>query len=200
MNSLALGVGAAGLGTILFALLAWTIVRTKVWGRGALGVLVWLPWSIPGLLLGIAFLTMILATPMLSVFYGTMVPLVVAMIVRELPIGVQMLRTSIEQVSGELEEAASMSGVGFLKTFRRITLPLISPMCVSVFVLVFMATVRDIGTVVLLAAPGTRTLPLLLFEYASSARMESAAVIGVLIATLSLAVVSLAMRFGLKIR
>lgn len=200
INSLVLGVGAAGVGTILFALLAWVIVRSQIWGRTALSVLVWLPWSIPGLLLGIAFLSILVSTPGISVFYGTMVPLVVAMIVRELPIGVQMIRSSIEQVSGELEEAAAMSGARFFRTFYRVTLPLISPMCVSVFVLVFMATVRDIGTVVLLAAPGTRTLPLLLFEYASSARLEAAAVLGVLIAVVSLGVVSLAMRFGLKMR
>jgi iron(III) transport system permease protein len=73
-------------------------------------------------------------------------------------------------------------------------------MLISVFVLVFMATVRDIGTLVLLSTPQNRTLSLLLFEYASSGEMESAAVIGVLIAAMSMVIVSLALRFGLKIR
>jgi iron(III) transport system permease protein len=199
-NTLWLGLIAATIGSLVFALLAWVLVRSNVWGRWALGVMVWLPWAVPGLLLGFSLLTLLLMTPGLRGLFGTVVPLVAVMVIRELPIGVQMLRASVEQVSNDLEEAAAMSGAGFLKTFRRITLPLISPMLISVFVLVFMATVRDIGTLVLLSTPQNRTLSLLLFEYASSGEMESAAVIGVLIAAMSMVIVSLALRFGLKIR
>ncbi len=98
-----------------------------------------------------------------------------------------------------MEEAAVMAGAGFLTTFFRITLPLIAPMLVSVFLLVFMATLRDISTIVLLASPGTRTLSLLMFEFATAGRFESAAVIGVLIALISLAFTSIAFRIGGKL-
>ena len=199
-NTLWIGLVAAGAGTLIFALLAWVLVRSRLWGRWALGVMVWLPWAVPGVLLGVSLLTLLLMTPGLRELFGTIVPLIAVMVIRELPLGVQMLRSSVEQVSSDLEEAAAMSGVGFLRTFRRVTLPLISPMLVSVFVLVFMSTVRDIGTMVLLSTPQNRTLSLLLFEYASSGDMESAAVIGVLIAAVSMVIVSVALRFGLKIR
>jgi iron(III) transport system permease protein len=91
-----------------------------------------------------------------------------------------------------------MSGASFLVTFRRIILPLIAPMCISVFVLNFISTLRDISTTVLLVTPGTRTLPLLMFEYATSGRFESAAVIGIVIALISLIVMWIAVRLGLK--
>jgi iron(III) transport system permease protein len=117
---------------------------------------------------------------------------------KELPIGVQLLKTSLNQVSRELEEAATISGAGFLQTFRRVTLPLISPMLVAVFLLVFMATLRDISTVVLLAAPGTRTLSLLMFNFAADGRFEAAAVIGVIVAIISLVITSIAFKIGLK--
>jgi len=91
-----------------------------------------------------------------------------------------------------------MSGAGFAVTFRRVTLPLIAPMRVSVFVLSFIGTLRDISTTILLASPGTRTLSLLMFEYATASRFESAAVIGIIIAVISLIVMWLAVRLGFK--
>lgn len=199
VNSITLGLSAGLVGTGIFALIAWVLVRTNIWGRDIISILTWLPWAIPGLVLGVTLLSLMLNVPLLSALYGTIVPLVLAMIIKELPIGVQLLKSSLDQVSGDLEEAAEMAGSRFWTTFRRITLPLISPMLVAVFLLIFMATMRDISTVVLLAAPGTRTLSLLMFDFATSSRFESAAVIGVLIAIISLIVTSIAFKVGLKL-
>ena len=90
------------------------------------------------------------------------------------------------------------SGARFPAIFRRVTLPLIAPMCTAVFLLVFMATLSDISTLVLLASPGTRTLSLLMFEFATSSRPEAAAVIGVIIAVICLVITSAAFRIGFK--
>jgi iron(III) transport system permease protein len=133
---------------------------------------------------------------LLSSLYGTIVPLVLALIIKELPIGVQLLRNALAQVSAELEEAAIMSGAGFCVMFRHITLPLMTPMVVSVFLLLFAGAVRDIGTIVLLAGPETRSLSLLMFDFAASQHLEAAAVIGVLIALLCLVTTAVAFRVG----
>jgi iron(III) transport system permease protein len=199
VNSIALGLLVGGVGIFLYALIAWVLVRTRIPGRSTISLLVWLPWAIPGLVLGVTLLTLMLNIPLINVLYGTLVPLVFAMIIKDMPIGVQMLRTSLHQVSPELEEAAVVAGSGFLTTFFRVTLPLMMPMLVSVFLLVFMATLRDISTIVLLASAGTRTLSLLMFEYATAGRFESAAVIGVLIALISLLFTSIAFRIGGKL-
>lgn len=198
-NSLLLGLSVGGIGTLLFALIAWCLVRGKVWGAGIIGILVWLPWAIPGLVLGVTLLSLMLNVPVISSLYGTIVPLILALIIKELPIGIQLLRTALEQVSSQLEEAGSMSGAGFLTVFRRVTLPLIAPMLVSVFLLVFAGTIRDISTIVLIATPGMRTLSLLMFDFAASGRFESATVIGILIALLSLLMTALAFRVGNKL-
>ena len=89
-----------------------------------------------------------------------------------------------------------MAGAGFSRTLRGITLPVIAPTLVSVFLLVFGSTIRDISTVVLIAAPGTRTLSLLMFEFAGSGRLEQAAVLGVIIALIALAVTAVAFRIS----
>ena len=196
LTTLMLGLSVGGLGVIAFSLIAWVLVRTRIWGRGLLTFLVWLPWGIPGLVLGVTLLSLMLSLPILSGLYGTIIPLILALIIKELPIGVQLMRNGLAQVSVELEEAAIMSGVGFAVMFRRITLPLVMPMIVSVFLLVFAGAARDIGTIVLLAAPGTRTLSLLMFDFAASQHLESAAVVGVLIALLCLVTTAVAFRVG----
>ena len=134
----------------------------------------------------------------MSVIYGTIIPLILALIIKEMPIGVQMLKTSLGQLSPQLEEAAVMAGGTFGMIFRRITLPLIAPMLVSVFLLTFAGTIRDISTVVLVAAPGLRTISLLMFDYATAGRFESAAVIGVIIAMISVVITTVAFRIGVR--
>jgi iron(III) transport system permease protein len=196
INSVMLGCAVGLIGVVLFAIAAWAIVRSRLWSRGIVSFLVWLPWAIPGLVLGVTLLSLILNVPGLNRLYGTLAPLVLALIVKELPIGVQMIRAAIAQVAPELEEAGRMAGAPFIPTFRRITLRLVAPTLVSVFLLVFGSTIRDISTVVLVAAPGSRTLSLLMFEFAGSGRFEQAAVLGVIIALIALAVSAVAFRLG----
>jgi iron(III) transport system permease protein len=196
ITSLALGLSVGAIGTVLFSLVAWILVRTNIWGVGWVSVMVWLPWAIPGVVLGLSLLSLILETPGLSVLYGTTLPLIIALIVQQLPIGVQLLRSSIAQVSGQLEEAAIVSGADFSMIFRRVTLPLIAPMLISVFLLIFASTLKDVSTIVLIAAPGLRTMSLLMFDFTLSGQLESASVIGVIIAVLSLVVTTISLRLG----
>jgi iron(III) transport system permease protein len=195
-TSLGLGLSVGLIGTMLFGLLAWVLVRTRLKGRQWLGLMIWLPWAIPGVVLGVSLLSLILGTPGLSTLYGTIVPLVLALIIQQMPIGVQMLRTAIAQISKQLEEAAMMSGAGFVTIFWRVTLPLVAPALVSVFLLVFAATLKDISTIVLIAAPGIRTMSLLMFDFTLSGQLEAAAVIGVVIAVLCLVVTAISFKFG----
>jgi iron(III) transport system permease protein len=195
-TSLGLGFSVALIGTLLFGLLGWVLVRTKVAGRNWIAVMVWLPWAIPGIVLGVSLLSLILGTPGLSSLYGTIVPLVLALIIQQMPIGVQLLRTSIAQISNQLEEAAMICGASFGTVFRRVTLPLVMPMLISVFLLVFAATLKDISTIVLIAAPGIRTMSLLMFDLTLSGQLEAAAVVGVVIAVLCLIVTALSFRLG----
>ena len=187
-TSLTIGLTVGIVGVLIFSLVAWVLVRANIWGRRFANLLVWLPWAIPGMILGVTLLGLVLETPGLSILYGTIVPLLLALIIKELPIGVQLLRGSIAQVSGQLEEAAVMCGAGFAMIFRRVTLPLIAPMLASVFLLVFASTLRDVSTVALIATPGTRTMALLMFDFTLSGQLEPATVVGVIIAVVCILV------------
>jgi iron(III) transport system permease protein len=196
--TIALGLIAALVGTAIFTLLAWTLVRTNLPGRTAINFLTWLPWAVPGIVLGIGLLSLMLQTPVVSMIYGTTIPLVLAIVIKEMPIGVQMLKTAVMQVSGEMEEAARAAGAAPFTAIRRIVLPLIAPMLVAIFLLVFMSMTVDISTVVLLATPGLQTLSLLMFEFATASHIESAAVVGVLIAIITFLVSSCTFYIGTR--
>ena len=197
-NSLIIGLSVAAIGTLGYAVLGTVLARSKLWGKEVVSLLTWLPWAIPGVLMSTAFLNIFLNTPLLTGFLTTLVPLAVVLLVQQLPLGTHMLRSAVGQISPELEEASLMSGASRWTTFRRITLPLVSPTFISVFVLVFMTAVRDISATVLLASPGTRTVPLLMFEFAAGARQESAVVIGVIMAVFALVMTVTAFRIGAK--
>jgi iron(III) transport system permease protein len=195
-NSVMLGSVLGALGTGACTLLAWLLARSSLPGLRFVSLLIWLPWGVPGILLGLSFLYIFLTVPLLSSLYGTIVPLIIVLLVANLPFGTYMLRNSIGQISKDLEEAAYMSGASSSVVLHRITLPLILPMMLSIFVIIFMAALRDISMTVLLATPGTRTLPLVMFEFASEGNLASASVVGVIMALAALVMTFCTGRLG----
>jgi iron(III) transport system permease protein len=185
-NSLVLGLVAGLLGAGLFAVIGWIFVRSSLRWRAVASFLVWLPWAIPGIVLGVVFINLTLNTPGFSLLHGTMIPVVLALLIKEMPIGVQMMRVAVGQVPESMEEAAKVAGAGRLRIFFRIVLPLVSPAAAAVFLLVFAAAIRDISTIVLIAPPNFQTLSLLMFSFANISDFEAAAVVGTIVAFVSL--------------
>jgi iron(III) transport system permease protein len=198
-NSVVLALSVSTIGLLLYGLIAYAIARSRLAGKRALSLLVWLPWSVPGILLGMSLLWLMLTLPVVNLLYGTMGALVLALVIQSMPIGTQMLRTSFGQVGDELEQASTVSGAGWLMTYRRIMLPLIAPMLVSIFVLTFISSLRDISTTILLAGSRTRPLSLLMMEFATAGTLEPAAAIGVILSAIAIVVALVARRLGLRV-
>ncbi|HUK59088.1 MAG TPA: ABC transporter permease subunit [Stellaceae bacterium] len=195
-QSILVGLVVAGAGTILYLTLAWFIARNPLPGKSLLSLAIWLPWAIPGVLLGSAFLSLYLNVPGLRFVYGTVFALMIVLIVQGLPFATHMFEASIGQVGRELEESSLMAGASRFETVTRITAPLIAPMVASILVLSFMAAMKDISATVLVATPGTATLPLLMFSYATSGQLERAAVIGVVTVVVAVIMALLATTLG----
>ena len=175
------------------------IARTKLATRGLSDFLAWLPWCVPGILLGVGLLALVLASPLLRPLYGSIALLIVAVTIAQLPLGVSMMKTSIHQIGIELEHASQVCGAGRPRTFVRIVLPLMKPMLISLFVLVAIAAIRDVATVLLIAQPKSLPLSVLMLEYATNGNTEPAAVVGIVTAALVVAIAVAARSFGLQI-
>jgi iron(III) transport system permease protein len=185
-NSLLLGFGVATTGVVVYSFLGIFMIRARRLETSLLQVMVWIPWAIPGILLGLSLLWLFLSVPVMNFFYGTLFVLIFALILKDMPLGTQMIRAAFLQVGGELEQASRVVGAGSFTTFRRITMPLVAPMLVSIFVLVFMSSIRDISTPILLALPSTTPLSVLMLERSVAGEIEKAAVIGVILSGLAI--------------
>ncbi len=197
-NSIVIGLSVAALGVLLYASLAYVIARSNLPGRRILSLLAWLPWSVPGILLGMSFLWLFLSVPGLHLLYGTVGALILVLIIQSMPLGTQMLKTSFSQIGDELEQASYVCGAGRFTTYRRIMVPLVLPMLASIFALTFMHALRDISSTILLASAQTRPLSLLMMEFANAGNFESAAVVGVILSAIAIALTLVLGKMGLQ--
>jgi iron(III) transport system permease protein len=180
-NTLVLGFWSAGIGVVVSSLIAYVIVKSRFKARAVLDFLSWLPWSIPGILLGMALLWTFLLIHKIVPIYGTMAALVLAMAISGLPVCVQVMKSFLMQLSNELEEASMVAGASWFTTYRRILFPLLLPCLIVVGLLEFISAARNISTVVLLATGQTRPLSLLMLDYAAGAELERATVVATVI-------------------
>ena len=183
-NTLAIGLGSGLVGVFFFSVIAYVIVKTRYAGRWLLDFLSWLPWSIPGILLGVALLWTFLQTKIFLPIYGTIYILMIAMVIKSMPFGTQMIKSVLIQLGSDLEEASKVCGGTWIHTFRRVILPLTMPALITVGLVGFISAARDISTVVLLGSGKSRTLSLLMLDFAAGAEFEKATVVAVIIVAL----------------
>jgi iron(III) transport system permease protein len=180
-NTLAIGLGSGIIGVLFYSSIAYVIVKTRYRGRWLLDFLSWLPWSIPGILLGVALLWTFLQTKIFLPIYGTIYLLMVAMVIKSMPFGTQMIKSVLMQLGNDLEEASKVCGGTWVDTFRRVIFPLTMPALITVALVGFISAARDISTVVLLGSGKSRTLSLLMLDFAAGAEFEKATVVAVVI-------------------
>ena len=196
-----LAVTAAVLSPLLFSVLAYILVRTRWPGRWALDWMIWVSAAVPGMLSGLGLLMVFLGTPGLSILYGTIYALLLVVILQGNTTGVNLSKASIIQVGYELEEAARISGAGWLRTYFRIWLPLLMPLLILLGVLNFVSAANATSSVILLATRETITMSILVLQLAGPdvGKFEAASIVTIFISGMTLGVAAVARRFGLNI-
>jgi iron(III) transport system permease protein len=162
-NAIEVGVITALAGGVLAFAIGYTIHRTKVAGRRSIDLLSTLPVAVPGLVIGVAYLWAWIGIP--GGLYGTIWILALAFIARFMPDTVKALSTSFLQIHRELEEAAWVCGKGTLGTIRTIMLPLASPGVIAAMTLLFVLSIRELGSSLFLYTSNTMVMSVLLLDY-----------------------------------
>jgi iron(III) transport system permease protein len=201
-NTIVLALSTAIGAIVIHTLIAYVCVRTKFFGRGALDLVSWLPFTVPGIILSLGLLTMFLLPSFRAPFgvqlYGTLPTLVIALLISGMPLGVQTVKSNLMQLGNELEEASWVTGATWFLTYRKVVLPLISPTLVIVGVITFISAGRNIAQVALLSNGAIEPLALLQLDYLVEGKYEVASVIAVLLAVVSLGLALVARVFGYK--
>jgi iron(III) transport system permease protein len=161
-NSLLISLIAATTATVIGIVISWTTQRTTIPHRQILEYLAVLPVSVPGIAFGVGVALLWLRMPI--AVYGTIWIIVVAFVGRFSGYAVRSISSSIVQVHPELEESARIAGYGWIRTFTRITLPLIRPSIVAAWMLLFSIFITELSMVILLYTADTRTFSVLSFE------------------------------------
>jgi iron(III) transport system permease protein len=196
-NTLVVAGGAAVLGAAISTLVAYILVRTPFRLRAALDVITWLPFALPGMLIGLGMLLVVL--DFFKPLYGTIPLLVIVTVVSSITVGVQVIKSNMVQLGTELEEASRLSGASWLYTMRRVVLPPLAPVLVLAATLNFVSASRDVSNIILLASGRSVTLALLQVDYMLTPRWESATVVAVIMTLVSTGVALAARACNLRL-
>ncbi len=197
-NTLVLAVGTALAAVLVHSLIAYIVVRTRYAGRRLLDTISWLPFTVPGIILGLALLWLFLGVHVLRPLYGTMALLVIAGLISGMPLGVQIIKSGLLQLGSELEEASRIVGASWWTTYRRIVLRLMAPTLMAVGMITFVGAARNIGNIALLATSANRPLSILQLDYIAQRKFEEAVVVACIIMFISLAGALVARFLGLR--
>ena len=198
-NTLIVGLGTAVSGAAFYALIAYVVVRRQFKGKAILDFISWLPWAIPGILMGLALLWTVFETRILLPLYGSVYLLIIALFIKSMPFGVQIAKSVLVQLGPELEEAARISGGSWLQCYRRVLIPLLTPTFIVVGLLGFISAARDISTIVLLGSSQSRTMALLALDYAFGGQFERGAVVAFLTSLVVIVIALIAHVVGSKV-
>ena len=173
-NSLVLGVATATIGVALMGLLSWIIYRSRVPGSGLIEYIVMFPQAVPRLVFAFGMMWAWLIFPI--PIYGTLWLLLIAYLTVFLPLGIRTISGVMLQVDRSLEESAQMCGAPWAYRIRTITMPLLRPGLVAAWLLLFVASVRELGASILLMGPNAKVITPAIVEswFASSAELTAA--------------------------
>ena len=173
-NSLLLGVGVATVGVAVMTVLVWIIYRSRAPGHGLVEYVVMFPQAVPRMVFGLALLWAWLNIPI--PIYGTLWLLALAYFTVLLPLGVRTLAGVVLQIDKSLEECARVCGASWFYQLRTVTMPLLRPGIVAAWLLVFIASVRELGVSIFLVGPNAKVIaPSIVSAWLSSSSELSAA-------------------------
>ncbi len=163
INSMKVGLITAVVGGILSFAIGYTITRSQAPARRTIDMITTIPVAIPGLVIGVAYLWAWIGLP--GGLYGTFWILALAFVARFLPDTVKALSTSLMQIHRELEEAAWICGRSLFGTITSVVLPLARPGVVAAMTLLFILSIRELGSSLFLYSSGTMVMAVQLLGY-----------------------------------
>jgi iron(III) transport system permease protein len=183
-NTMMLGLVGATLTMLLGGAVAYISVRTRWRGRLLIDAMAWLPWMMPGIVLGVGFLWGFALLPHAIPIYGTIWALLLAYISLGTPLSVRVMSSAYAQLSYDLEECSRVHGASWLQTMWRIMLALAWPSFAVGWVLVFFGIMRELSASVLLYSVGSEVLSVVLLKLWANGNAEQVSVVGLIMMVL----------------
>ena len=183
-NTLLLGLVGATATMALGTIVAYVTIRTRWHGRKVIEGLAWLPWMMPGVVMGVGLLWAFAFLPRSIPIYGTIWALLVAYLALGLPLSTRIMSGSYAQLSYDLEECSRVHGASFLQTLLRILVALSWPAFAVGWVLTFFGILRELSASILLYSVGSEVLSVELYKLWTNGQPEEVSVVGLMLVLL----------------
>lgn len=151
-----------------------------------------IPYVIPGIVMGIAFIASFNEPPL--VLTGTGAIIVLAVFIRRLPYAVRSSAAALRQVSPSLEEASVSLGYSPARTFLKVTVPLIMPGIIAGAMLSFVTAMNELSASLVLYVGSTMTMPVKIYLSVIDGEYGTAAALSTILVAVTAAVVYAALR------
>lgn len=171
-NSLFLATIATVAGILFSVTSAYLIVKRRAALTHLLDVLVMLPLTIAGTVLGIALINTF--NHGWLVLTGSWVIMALAYFLRRMPTSVRAAAGPLHNLKDSIEEASMSLGVSPLRSFVHVVLPVIVPSVIAAAVLMWVTTLSELSATVVLYFGGMNTMPIEIFQQIDSGRLALA--------------------------
>ena len=174
LNSIMLAMVTATIGVIMTGLLSWIILRSRLPGRGVLEYLAMFPQAVPRIVFAFGMMWAWLVFPL--PVYGTFWVLLIAYLTVFMPLGVRTISGVVLQLDKSLDECGQVCGASWWYRMRTITAPLLRPGLLAAWLLIFVASVRELGASILLMGPDSKVMTPAIVEawFSSSSELTAA--------------------------
>ena len=189
---------AAFLSPLVFSVVAYVLVRTRWFGRGILDLIIWGSGAVPGILTGLGLLQVFLGTPVLTFLFGTIWALLIVVVLQGNTLTTNISKAAFVQIGQDMEEAARVSGAGWIRTYFRVWIPLLMPTLVLLGTFNFVLAAGATSQIILLASRETMTLSIMALELVNplSGEREAAGIVAIFMIGMTVGVASIARYFG----
>ncbi len=192
VNSLLYATLAAVFTMAIGIAIAYMVNRQLVRGWRIIGFLPMIPLAIPGIVIAVGIFAAYSKPPIF--LYGTSLILIVAYTTRFLPIAFANADDIFKSINPEMELAAHNLGATQIQTIRQITIPLVQRGLIGGLILVFIMSVRELSSSILLITPNTQVITTVLFNMINEASFERVAALGVVMLIVVFGFVGIAYR------
>lgn len=157
-NSVIVATIGALIGTFFVAIIALISRRSEFRFGRALEYVALFPRALPGIIAGLGFFYAVIWVPGADTIRGTIYILILAFVVRYIPIGFGAIAPALAQIGDELDRGARISGADWWTTVTRIIMPLLKPALFSCYALLFIHFFKEYVTAAFLYQPGSEII------------------------------------------
>ncbi|MEG0797852.1 MAG: iron ABC transporter permease [Acidaminococcaceae bacterium] len=161
LNTYLFGLCAIVIVVVLGILISYLTARKKSVLTNILDTVTMFPYIIPGSVLGISFLYAFNRSPL--ILSGTALIIILSLAIRRMPYTIRSSTAIISQISPSMEEAAVSLGASELKSFWKITIPMMLPGVFAGAIMSWITLISELSSSIILYTSETSTLTVAIY-------------------------------------